>query len=166
MNWMNWIIRKTTIVMFIAMGILVLVSTIARIMTVFTEQLAWTEEASRYLMIWIALLASVVAVQTNAHFRMTVVLDSLPPKISKMGELVVDLISLAYLGFLGYWGIVLVGRLIKMWQLAPVMKIPVWIAYSVIPIGSIGMLAGTLWRSLRQKKGENKNDKTEEEVEE
>jgi TRAP-type C4-dicarboxylate transport system permease small subunit len=57
-----------------------------------------TDELSRYLMIWTALLAATVLVYQDGHLRTTVLPDSLPPRAARSVYLVADLVTLCFLG--------------------------------------------------------------------
>jgi TRAP-type C4-dicarboxylate transport system permease small subunit len=57
-----------------------------------------TDELSRYLMIWTAMLAATVLVYENGHLRTTVLPDALPPRAARAVYVVADVIVLCFLG--------------------------------------------------------------------
>jgi TRAP-type C4-dicarboxylate transport system permease small subunit len=57
-----------------------------------------TDELSRYLMIWTAMLAATVLVYENGHLRTTILPDALPPRAARAVYVVADLIVLCFLG--------------------------------------------------------------------
>jgi TRAP-type C4-dicarboxylate transport system permease small subunit len=57
-----------------------------------------TDELSRYLMIWTAMLAATVLVYEDGHLRTTLLPDTLPPRAALAVYLVSDLIVLCFLG--------------------------------------------------------------------
>ncbi|TVQ37099.1 MAG: TRAP transporter small permease [Spirochaetaceae bacterium] len=65
---------------------------------VFRSPIGWTEEISRYLMIWAATLAVSMGVKHNEHIGITVLMDSITNRIVKTALLVI--IDLLVLGFL------------------------------------------------------------------
>jgi len=65
----------------------------------------WAEELSRYLMIWAALLAVSCGVARREHVAVTALLHRLPGAPRRWIELAIDLLALAFFGFLCYFGI-------------------------------------------------------------
>jgi TRAP-type C4-dicarboxylate transport system permease small subunit len=57
-----------------------------------------TDELSRYLMIWTAMLAATVLVYENGHLRTTMLPDALPPRAALAVYVVADLVVLCFLG--------------------------------------------------------------------
>jgi TRAP-type C4-dicarboxylate transport system permease small subunit len=57
-----------------------------------------TDELSRYLMIWTAMLAATVLVYEDGHLRTTMLPDALPPRAARALYLVSDVIVLCFLG--------------------------------------------------------------------
>jgi TRAP-type C4-dicarboxylate transport system permease small subunit len=57
-----------------------------------------TDELSRYLMIWTAMLAATVLVYEDGHLRTTILPDALPPRAARVVYLVADVIVLLFLG--------------------------------------------------------------------
>jgi TRAP-type C4-dicarboxylate transport system permease small subunit len=57
-----------------------------------------TDELSRYLMIWTAMLAATVLVYEDGHLRTTILPDALPPRAARAIYLVCDFVTLCFLG--------------------------------------------------------------------
>ena len=57
-----------------------------------------TDELSRYLMIWTAMLAATVLVYEDGHLRTTLLPDSLPPRAARAVYLLCDVVTLSFLG--------------------------------------------------------------------
>jgi TRAP-type C4-dicarboxylate transport system permease small subunit len=57
-----------------------------------------TDELSRYLMVWTAMLAATVLVYEDGHLRSTILPDALPPRAARFVYVVSDLIVLCFLG--------------------------------------------------------------------
>jgi TRAP-type C4-dicarboxylate transport system permease small subunit len=57
-----------------------------------------TDELSRYLMIWTAMLAATVLVYENGHLRTTILPDALPARAARAVYIVADVIVLSFLG--------------------------------------------------------------------
>ncbi|MCL2001576.1 MAG: TRAP transporter small permease, partial [Planctomycetes bacterium] len=140
-------------IIFPIMCVLILLMTVTRVAKVYTEYFVWAEEAARYLMIWMAFLAAIIAAKNNSHFRMTAVAQFLPPKISKAVELLATLLSVAIMSILIYYGYNLIMRQMRNGQLSPILMIPMWIPYLAIPFGLLGMLIRTVIREARALRG-------------
>jgi TRAP-type C4-dicarboxylate transport system permease small subunit len=104
-----------TFIRLIEIIVIVLMGTVAAIVIaeVFLRGLAGTsliitDELSRYLMIWTALLAAALVVYEDGHIRTTVVTDMLPPRAAVVSYIVADLIVLWFLAIVVVYSIVLI----------------------------------------------------------
>ena len=104
---------------------------------------AWTEELSRYLMIWAAFLGASLAVRSGAHVALEFLNDRLPFPASAMVRLLAKLIFGAFLAFVVWQG----GYLISdtMDQASPVLGVPMGYVYAAVPIGCALMLLQLLY---------------------
>lgn len=64
---------------------------------VFNMPITWTEEAARYLQIWVTYIGMSLAIRYNAHVRITALHDRLPEKSQKFIQLIVNLIIITCL---------------------------------------------------------------------
>jgi TRAP-type C4-dicarboxylate transport system permease small subunit len=100
-----------------------------------TQPSAWTEEAARFLLIWISVLGSAYAYRTRAHLA----IDILPRKLGPLGAARVEALS-AVLVALFAVTVMLIGggRLVLMtWELqqtSPALALPMAVVYGVIPL--------------------------------
>ncbi|MEA2016383.1 MAG: TRAP transporter small permease [Actinomycetota bacterium] len=78
-----------------AMVVIVFTGTISRY--VFNNPFLWTEEASRYLMIWIALVGASIALKRKEHVTMQIVVSKFSPNIQRIIRLIVMLFILYFL---------------------------------------------------------------------
>ena len=62
----------------------------------------WTEELSRYLMVWVAILGWVLASRSRAHIRIRFFQDMLPPRAWAVAEIVLQL-AVVLFGLLVAW---------------------------------------------------------------
>ena len=78
---------------------------------VFRSPLGWTEEISRYLMIWAAALAVSIGVKRNEHIGITVLIDSISNRTVKIVLLVIiDLLVLGFLTVMVWYSIHMVSE--------------------------------------------------------
>jgi len=78
-----------------AMVLVVLVGTISRY--AFNSPLLWTEEAARYLMIWMALVGASITLKRREHVGIEIIINKFKPKIRVIIKLIRDLFILYFL---------------------------------------------------------------------
>ncbi len=115
----------------------------------------WSEEAARYMMIWIVFLGIGVGAKNNAHFTVDNFVNALPESTKKYTFMLRTLIILGFCGFMTYVSVGLVSKLLKMGQVTPAMQLPTWIVYSAMPVGLTLMLVRTLQYAIRKFVDEN-----------
>ena len=67
--------------------------------------ITFTEEAARYLMIWMALLAISCGVARREHIGVTLLFDRLPQRLRRPGIVTLDLIVIGFFAVLLWFGI-------------------------------------------------------------
>jgi len=98
----------------------------------------WSEEFARYLMIWMAMLGSVVALRMGRHLGVRVLVDRLP---GRTYDRIVPFLQLGMMFFLGVIGLQGIGLSVANWdQKSAAMEIPMLIPYLAIPVGSWMMI--------------------------
>ena len=86
---------KIVIVLTALMTLTVLLGVLFRY--VFLHPLGWTEELARYLMIWAALLAISVGIRYNEHVGITLLIQKLPYKVSRVIRFITQIFILIFL---------------------------------------------------------------------
>ncbi|MGE5310113.1 MAG: TRAP transporter small permease [Nitrospirota bacterium] len=100
--------------------------------------LTWSEEASRYLMIWITFLGGSTAFKRGLHTGFDAVVRALSPEARRAARLVTLLTTVTFLVIVGLKGMEL--ALFNMAQRSPAMKLPMGTVYLAIPTGCLLML--------------------------
>ncbi len=72
--------------------------------------ITFMEEAARYLMIWVALLAVSSGIARREHIGVRLVFDALPEGLRRPLLLILDVLALAFFAFLLYHGLGLVEK--------------------------------------------------------
>jgi TRAP-type C4-dicarboxylate transport system permease small subunit len=72
--------------------------------------ITFTEEAARYLMIWMALLAVSCGIARREHIGVEILFDRLPAKVRRWLLLGLDLVAFAFFALLFVYGLDLVDR--------------------------------------------------------
>ena len=105
----------------------------------FGASLAWAEEVSRYMMIWLAFLAAGLAMREGAHIAVENLPELLPEPAARLVRLVALLLVVSFVALLGWLGWQYAQ--FAMTQRTPVMRWPVGLVYLAVPIGMALMLA-------------------------
>jgi TRAP-type C4-dicarboxylate transport system permease small subunit len=74
------------------------------------DPVAWSDEASRILMIWVAALGWVLATRSRAHIRIRFFHDLLPPKWWGASEIIINAAIVLFGLLLAAYGLELVAR--------------------------------------------------------
>ena len=90
------------VVLFLAMTITVIIQVFFRF--VIQSPLRWTEELARYLMIWLVLMASAIAMRNRSHLQVDVLTSALPQKPKRILTAIVDLLTIVFLCIMTYFG--------------------------------------------------------------
>ena len=88
------------VVLFLAMTITVIIQVFFRF--VIQSPLRWTEELARYLMIWLVLMASAIAMRNRSHLQVDVLTSALPQKPKRILTAIVDLLTIVFLCIMTY----------------------------------------------------------------
>lgn len=105
---------------------------------VLEQPLAWSEELSRYLMIWITFLGASLAIEKKAHPMIEIFARLLPGRIQKMVQVIAMLFSSVFYSLLIYFGSQFAAR--SFGQLTPAMGLPIGYVYLIIPISGVLLL--------------------------
>jgi TRAP-type C4-dicarboxylate transport system permease small subunit len=95
---MRILIRALELAVVVLMGAVTLIVIAEVVLRGLGTSLIVTDELSRYLMVWIAMLAATVLVHEDGHLRTTILPDALPPRAARAVYVVCDLVTLCFLG--------------------------------------------------------------------
>lgn len=96
--------------------------------------MTWTEELSRYVMIWAALLAVSCGAYYREHIGLDIVRRFLPDKAGRVLMVALDLVSLAFFVFLTWYGINMTRA--GAGQYATIFGITMLIPFAAVPVSS------------------------------
>jgi TRAP-type C4-dicarboxylate transport system permease small subunit len=100
---------------------------------VLSKPLDWTEEAARYIFIWVAMLGAGIAAKDRAHFFVDLILERMPSTLRKYVTVLIGTISSIFLLVISWAALEL--ALSNGVQDSPVLTIPMSIPYFAIPVG-------------------------------
>ncbi len=96
--------------------------------------MTWTEELSRYLMIWAALLAVSCGAFYREHIGLNIAHRFLPPQGVRILKICLDLISLTFFLFLAWYGIGMTKA--GLGQFATIFGITMVVPFAAVPVSS------------------------------
>ncbi len=117
--------------------------------------LPWSEEVSRYLMVWVTFIGASIGVKHGAHIGVEAFVNLLPVVLRRWAAILAGLLSLAFLAVIAYNSSRLIQFLWSTGQLSPAMQIPMYWAYLAVPAGTILMgirFVQAIYRKLASEK--------------
>lgn len=103
--------------------------------------MAWSDEASRYCMIWSVFIVAGLSAQRGQMFSIDVVSEKLPLKGQKVFALIRLILVCAFCVFCVVYGGRMMAHQINIGQTSPSLKIPMWVMYSCVPLGCLLLIA-------------------------
>ncbi|SFM28387.1 TRAP transporter small permease [Salibacterium qingdaonense] len=134
-DYLNKAVKYVASAMLVALAVLVFFQVVTRFVINFP--LAWSEEISRYLMIYIVFLGSALAVRNREHIAIDFLFDLVSAATKKKLQFIVSIISTAFFIILCYYGTVLTFTVIG--QVTPTLQFSIAWVYAAVPVGSLIM---------------------------
>ncbi len=106
--------------------------------------LTWADEASRYLMIWLAFAGIGLGFKKNAHLGISFFINRLPRLGQKVFYYIRAIIIILFGGLVTHFTFLLIMSQINNGQLSPALGIPMWLVYLAVLFGSVMMIIRTL----------------------
>lgn len=95
----------------------------------------WSEELSRYLIVWTIFIGTAVGVRKNIHIGVDALIRLAPPAVKRALEVQLNLIGAVVSVALIYLSVEFIGDTMEYEQLSPAMQLPMWIPYLAMPVG-------------------------------
>jgi TRAP-type C4-dicarboxylate transport system permease small subunit len=97
---------------------------------------SFTDELSRYTMIWLGLFGASYLFGVKGHLAITLISHRLPDNLNIVLQLLINALSFAFLSLAMFkGGIDLMSRTTQ--QLSPALQIPMSYIYSILPISAV-----------------------------
>lgn len=109
---------------------------------ILNNPLSWSEEAGRYLFVWISFMGAAAGVRYQVHLGIDLLQKFLAERPYRIVVVLVNLIIQIFLLVIIYWGFKILG-IIKFQESAS-MHISMLYPYLAVPVGSIFMLINSL----------------------
>ena len=101
---------------------------------VLKNPIAWTEELSRYSLVWLTFLGAAYAVSLKQNISIEIIRNKLPLIGKKIMYTIATLVSLLFCIYLIKYGYILASSSMK--QLSPVLRVPMGLVYYIIPVSA------------------------------
>ena len=125
----------------------------------FNISLVWSEEIARYLIIWLILIGSSIAVRERAHAAVDAVVSFLPQLAKQIFSVLANLTGVAFCIILIRSGAITVSNVIEFGNVTPAIGIPMAIPYLSLSVGGSLMLFRFVQLLFEDLKGVNRNKK-------
>lgn len=105
----------------------------------FKNSNSWSEEMSRYLLIWFSYLSASVCVSTNTHIRIDTFVKVWPKPLRPAIIILGNLVFLLFCLFTTYHGAIYTRSLAAAHQVSLGLGIEMWVVYAAIPVCNAAM---------------------------
>jgi TRAP-type C4-dicarboxylate transport system permease small subunit len=127
------ITEKILVALLTAMTLIVFAQVVFRY--VLRSPLYWSEEAARYIMIWIVFLGASIGIRKASHLGFTWYVERSSLRIRRICALIAHLGLLAFSLNITYYGSII--TLNNTDQLSPGLQMPIAFVYACLPVGGI-----------------------------
>lgn len=101
------------------------------------QAVTWSDEATRYLFIWVSLIGASIGVEENVHANVSVFVDFIPKKVRKYIYIISNVLCVFFCVVMVYTGIQLV--IAQSNQVSAAMRINMSVIYLALPVSFILM---------------------------
>jgi TRAP-type C4-dicarboxylate transport system permease small subunit len=122
----------------------------------FNSGITWSEEASRFLFIWMTFLGAIVAFRHNQHLGVDLLVKRFPRPVKKIVYILINIVIAFMLWLIFDGGLKLIGMNTE--NIAPATGIPMSYIFASSVIMSIGMFLVLIFNLYRVLKHDNAID--------
>jgi|SRR6056297_1310809 len=123
---------------FILISAMIIITTLQVFCRVLFTALSWSEEATRYLLVWSTFFTATLAYKRGKHIAITFVVEFLPKKIKALVIFLGYFLSAIFFMTVFYYGMQMIN--LQIFQISPAMGIPMKHVYLAIPISMVIMM--------------------------
>ncbi|RJG40714.1 TRAP transporter small permease [Mesorhizobium sp. DCY119] len=98
---------------------------------------SWTEEATRYLFVWMIFLGLSAGFRTVETARVTVFIGAVPRLFRRLAVPIYVISSVLFFILMGWTGITLVKQQLMMNETAATLAIPMWVIGIIMPVSAV-----------------------------
>lgn len=128
-----WLENTICVLTLAAVSLLVFGNVVSRYGFSYTP--IWSEELSRFLVVWSIFIGVAIGVRKNQHIGVDAIIRFLPHRLKLASEVLLNLIGIVVIGVLVFNSIEFIQHTREFEQLSPAMRIPMYIPYIAMPVG-------------------------------
>jgi TRAP-type C4-dicarboxylate transport system permease small subunit len=136
-NLSNTIDRAMVGMVFLIVAAMVVVTTLQVVFRVAFNALTWSEELSRYLLVWGTFFGATLAYKRGNHIAVTFIIDFFPTRLRVWFNVFTYLLSLVFFIIVAQQGINMITM--QVFQVSPALQMPMKYVYWGIPL-SMGIM--------------------------
>jgi TRAP-type C4-dicarboxylate transport system permease small subunit len=102
---------------------------------VFRSPFVWSEELARYLLIWLSMMGTSLAVRESRHISVDFLPVFLGPRTYALFATIAHIGNLIFCVLMIWYAVPIIIRLAGIGQLSPSLGIPMWLIYAAVPVG-------------------------------
>jgi len=137
LGWLDQLEKWAVTLLLGAMTVVVFLQVFFRF--VLKGSLPWSEELSRYVMVWAVFFGASMGAKTGAHIGVEVFVNLFPKKLKRFMIVVSAFFTQVFCIFVCMLSLQVVFRIYDMEQVSPAMEIPMYWAYLAVPVGAVLM---------------------------
>ena len=130
--WITKILNGFCLLDMLGLAVIVALQVVARLMKI---SLPWTEELSRFLLVWLTFLGCTLAIYRKSHLSVNFVVDMMPAKLQKVCHIFTRLVMIVFFTIVLVYGARLSA--ISMKNLSTTLSWPMGIVYAVLPFSAL-----------------------------
>ena len=143
--------KVCSVLIVVMLGLMVVITTAQIICRTWFTALSWSDEVTRYLLIWSTFLGATCVYRHSGHISVTILQDKVPTRIGQIMRVAVHAICLVLFAVLLHYSIRYCGKLNKT---ATALPIKMKYIYLCIPIGMGVMMVHALTMMVHEILGE------------
>lgn len=125
--------KNVAIILMFAMAVIVIASVFFRYFL--NSPIHWAGEMSIFLMIWITFIGGSLGLKNKSQAAVLILVDRLSPHLQRILNIVIHILMLGFLLVLIYYSYQWIFSSNVAFQRSSSLRMPMWIAYSSVPIG-------------------------------
>jgi TRAP-type C4-dicarboxylate transport system permease small subunit len=122
---------------FLLVSAMVIVTTLQVVFRVFFNALTWSEELSRYLLVWGTFFGATLAYKRGNHIAVTFIIDFFPTRLRVWFNIFSYILSMVFFVIVAEKGISMIQM--QVFQISPALSLPMTYIYWSIPL-SLGIM--------------------------
>lgn len=139
--------KLCSVLIVVMLGLMVIITGAQIICRIWFTALTWSDEVTRYLLIWSTFLGASVVYRHSGHISVTIVQDAVPPRLSKILRVAVHVICFVLFTVLLYFSCTYCMKLNKT---ATTLPIKMKYIYLCVPISMVILMVHSLLMAVEE----------------